>query len=296
VRWSVIPISPRNSPTSRASARNSRLNWLSRCAHQTHCAHLIRATTETLRVKSPLAGLRIMLTRPARSNDDIADALRHAGAIVDEVPLVRIVPPADAAALESAAAAADMADWVAFTSANGVAAFARARREPLGEHMRVAAVGSSTAAAVKSLLFRQVDAVPPTFVAEALADAIAAMGPPNASIVVFQAQGAREALVQKLRDHGFTVTAVAAYATVEAPPADLAEHVRAADAIVLTSASGARSLMQGIRAADLAARAVVCIGDITAQAARGLGIPVAATAHAASAKGVVEALDTVFSH
>jgi len=236
-----------------------------------------------------------MLTRPARSNDDIADALRQAGAIVDEVPLVRIVPPADAAALESAAAAADMADWVAFTSTNGVAAFARARREPLGEHMRIAAVGSATAAAVKSLLFRQVDAVPPTFVAEALADAIAALGPQHASIAVFQAQGAREALVQKLRGHGFTVTAVNAYATAVALPADFAEHVRAVDAIVLTSASGARALMRGVGAGDLARTAVACIGPVTAQEARRLGIPVAATARTASAKGVVEALEALFS-
>jgi uroporphyrinogen-III synthase len=236
-----------------------------------------------------------MLTRPARAHDDIADALRRAGALVDEVPLVRIVPPDDGAALESAAATADMADWIAFTSANGVAAFARARREPLGEHMRIAAVGSATAAAVKSLLLRQVDAVPPTFVAEALADAITAIGPPHASVAVFQAQGAREALVHKLRDAGFTVTAVAAYATMEAPPADLGEHVRGADAIVLTSASGARALASAIRAPDLVSKAVVCIGPITAQEARRLGIPVSATAPTASARGVVEALAASFS-
>ena len=237
-----------------------------------------------------------MLTRPARSDDGIADALRRAGAAVDEVPLIRIVPPADLAALESAAAAADMADWIAFTSANGVAAFARARREPLGEHTRIAAVGSATAAAVKSLLFRPVDAVPPTFVAESLADAITAIGPPHASIAVFQARGARETMVQKLRDAGFTVTAVAAYSPVEAPPPDLAEHVHAADAIVLTSASGARSLARGIPAHELAGAAVVCIGDITAHEASRLGIPVAAVAQSSSARGLVAALEAHFSN
>jgi uroporphyrinogen-III synthase len=235
-----------------------------------------------------------MLTRPAQEHDDIAQALRDAGAVVDVVPLIRIVPPPDEAALRSAAATADMADWIAFTSANGVEGFARARSEPLGSRPRIAAVGPATAAAVQRLLYRGADLVPKTFTAGALAADIAAIGPPRASIHIFQAQSARPELVARLRDAGFSVIATSAYATLEAPLDDLIQHVRDADTIVLTSGSGARALARGLghdpglRA--LTGKQIVCIGAITAREARSCGMTVAAIARSASAQGVIDAL------
>jgi uroporphyrinogen-III synthase len=235
-----------------------------------------------------------MLARPACARDDIAAALRAAGADVDVVPLIRIVPPRDEAALRSAAATADMADWIAFTSANGVAGFARVRSEPLDARPQLAAVGPATAAAIEALLRRRAALVPKSYVAEALADEIAAAGPPHASVAIFQAQDARPALAQRLRASGFSVVATAAYATIESPPADLLARVRAADTIVLTSASGARSLARGLAADSgaqaLAGKTIACIGAVTAQEARLCGIAVAVTAPNASASGVVDAL------
>jgi uroporphyrinogen-III synthase len=245
-------------------------------------------------VTRTLAGLRVMLTRPAQARDQIADALRAAGADVDVVPLIRIVPPRDEAALRSAAAAADMADWIVFTSANGVAGFARARREPLGIRTRIAAVGPATATAIEGLLGRRAALVPRTHVAEALADVLVAAGPPRASVAVFQAQDARPVLAERLRAAGFSVTATPAYATIETPPPDLDQHVRAANTIVLTSGSGARSLARGLGAAPglraLTGKTIACIGAVTAQEARRCGIAVAVTAQSASARGVVDAL------
>lgn len=233
-----------------------------------------------------------MLTRPAHAHDDIAEALRDAGASVDAVPLIQIVPLRDEAALQSAASTADMADWIAFTSANGVAAFARARRKPLGGQPRIAAIGSATAAAVECLLHRRPDLVPKTFAADTLADEIATIGPSHASIAVFQAQGARPELVQRLRAAGLSAVATPAYATLESAPADLIEHVRVADTIVLTSGSGARSLVRGLGKdlGTLTGKTVACIGAVTAREARRCGIAVAVISHSASARGVVEAL------
>jgi uroporphyrinogen-III synthase len=235
-----------------------------------------------------------MLTRPVHARDEIAEALRAAGASVDLVPLIQIVAPRDEAALQSAANAADAADWVAFTSANGVAAFARARGEPLGSRPRIAAIGPATAAAIEELLHRRPALVPKTSVAEALAQEIAAIGPAKASIAIFQAQGARPQLAEQLRAAGFSVVATSAYATIESPPADLIQRLRVADTIVLTSGSGARSLARGL-AADpglraLAGKTVACIGAVTAREARRCGIAVAVTARSASGRGVVDAL------
>jgi uroporphyrinogen-III synthase len=245
-------------------------------------------------VKGSLAGVRVMLTRPAQARDDIAEALRAAGASVDVVPLTRIVPPRDEAALQSAAQAADMADWIVFTSANGVAAFARSRSEPLGARTRIAAVGPATAAAIESLLYARAALIPKTFDAQALADELAAIGPPHASIAIFQAQNARPNLAQRLRAAGFSITATPAYATIEAPPADLADHVRAANAIVLTSGSGARALARGLGDSDglraLDGKTIACIGTVTAREARRCGILVSVIAKNANAHGVVDAL------
>lgn len=243
-----------------------------------------------------------MLTRPAHARDGIAQALKAAGTHVDVVPLIRIVPPGDEAALHSAAAAADMADWIVFTSANGVTAFAAARREPLGARAQVAAIGPATAAAVESSLGRRAALVPKTAVAEALADALIAAGPPQAQVAVFQAQDARPVLAERLRAAGFSVVATSAYATLEADPANIADRVRAADAIVLTSGSSARALVRGLaRGSDaqglasgaaraLAGKLVVCLGAITAQEAQRCGIVVSATAKNATAAGVLDAL------
>ena len=236
----------------------------------------------------------MLLTRPVHARDEIAEALRAAGASVDLVPLIRIAPPRDEAALRSAAAAADTADWIAFTSANGVAAFARARSEPLASHPKIAAIGPATAAAIEELLHRRPALVSKRSVAEALAEEIAAIGPPYASIAIFQAQGARPQLAEQLSAAGFSVIATSAYATIESPPADLIQHLRVADAIVLTSGSGARSLALGL-AADSGLRAltgktVACIGAVTAREARRCGIAVAVTARNASGRGVVDAL------
>lgn len=235
-----------------------------------------------------------MLTRPVRGRDEIADALRAAGALVDVVPLIRIVPPRDESALQSAALTAGTADWIVFTSANGVAAFAGARREPLGTRTSIAAIGPATAASVETLLSRHAALVPETHVAESLADALISAGPARGSIALFQAQEARPVLARLLRAAGFSVTATAAYATLESPPADLVKHVRDAQAIVLTSGSGARALARGL--ADdpglraLTGKTIACIGAVTAGEARRLGIEVAVTAQSASARGLVEAL------
>ena len=242
----------------------------------------------------PLDGLRVMLTRPAQARDDIAAALRAAGAVVDAVPLIGIEPPRDEASLLSAAAVADLADWVAFTSANGVAAFARARHAPLGARTKIAAVGPSTAAAVRSQLKRRADLVPVHHDAAALADAIAATGPAHASVSIFQAEEARPTLAEHLRAAGFAVMVAAAYATVETPPANIADRVRSADAIVLTSGSGARALARGLAAGPgveaLAGKTVACIGAVTAEQAQRSGIGGVLTARDATPQGLVALL------
>ena len=67
-----------------------------------------------------LSGATVAVTRPRNQAVAMTSALSAAGAIVLEVPLIRIVPVADNRALRGAAAHAHACDWLVFTSANAV--------------------------------------------------------------------------------------------------------------------------------------------------------------------------------
>lgn len=240
-----------------------------------------------------LAGLRVLLTRPAESSSGLADSLRAAGATVSAVPLIQIAETSDPSALQVAADNADVADWLIFTSANGVASFARCRHEPLPARVHIAVVGPATAAAVQSVLRRPVDVIPERHNSEALATAFISHAKRGASIFVFHPEGGASDLPSRLRAAGYTVNAVAAYRTVPVPPADIAQHVSRADAIVLMSGSQARALALGLgknAGEALRDKLVVAIGERTAQDARRAGVRADAIARDVTPDAVANAL------
>lgn len=245
-------------------------------------------------MEGPLTGTRVLLTRPARASEEFATLLRAQGADVACTPLIQIVPPPDERAFQVGVDAADDAHWVVFTSANGVNAFAGRRNVPLDPHTKIAAVGQATARAVRAAFGRTPDLVPVRSDARSLADALQAAAREGARIAIFAALGARRVLERQLREAGFAVSATAAYATRETPARDIAGEVARADVIVLTSGSGARALAAGLaRGPGLSAlrgKSVACIGPVTADEARRIGIAVAAVADEPSALGVLSAV------
>src|SRR5215471_11860868 len=73
----------------------------------------------------PLAGKRILVTRTREQASVLSEHLRTLGAIPVEFPTIRIVPPEDWNALDSALhrlciSKGSAYDWLMFTSANGV--------------------------------------------------------------------------------------------------------------------------------------------------------------------------------
>jgi uroporphyrinogen-III synthase len=218
-----------------------------------------------------LSGRRIVVTSPGA----LADRLREFGVDVVDAPTIAIVGDAvtdvDPAAF----------DWVAYTSANAVA-----RVDPRGAR-RVAAVGPATAAAVEAAGVA-VDLVAREAVAEALVEAFPD-GP--GSVLLPQAERARAVLADGLRAKGWDVRVVAAYATAPVEPSE--EVLRAAataDAITFLSASATETWPP-----DCVPSRVVCIGPITAAAARDRGIAVAAVADPHTIDGVIGALVAVLA-
>ncbi len=99
---------------------------------------------------SPLSGIRVVVTRAEHQSDGLAAAFTREGALVEPLPLLEIVPPADPRPLERAASALPLYEWVVFTSANAVEAFLPKVQGALPVRLRAAAVGPATAAALRS--------------------------------------------------------------------------------------------------------------------------------------------------
>ncbi len=240
----------------------------------------------------PLAGRRIVVTRPRAQAGPLADGLADLGATVTVLPLVAIEPLDDTASLDAAARGLSSYDWVVLTSANGAAALGRALAGAQLSGPKVAAVGPATAEAVRTL-GGEVAFVPAVFAAE---DVAAGLGPlAGARVLLPQADVAPSDLAIELRARGADVDAIAAYRTVAVEPSyALREELeRESDAIVLASGSAARSLA-ALNVALAAGTVLVCIGPKTASEAREVGLPVGLVAAEATAEGIIQTLVSHF--
>ncbi len=240
----------------------------------------------------PLAGKRVVVTRFEPEDGPLAAALRRAGAEPLVVPLVGIAPLATEDTPGSPALR-DF-DWIAFTSANGVRMFcARLSAEELTafrSHRGIAAVGPATARAVAGAGGNSA-VTAPEFIAESLAEALGNVR--GQRILWPRAAGARSALSEMLRSRGADVTERILYETIAlAVPDDTRSVVLDADAITFTSPSAVRAFVACF-GAEVSPR-IVCIGPVTAAAARDVGLTLDGVASFFTLDGVVRALTDVF--
>ena len=243
----------------------------------------------------PLAGRRIVVTRPRERAGALTAALEHLGATVVLVPLVETCALEDPSVLEEAVRRVDRYAWIVFTSATAVAAVRD--RLPAGGALRgarVAAVGPATAAAVAELGTAPAF-VPDRFEAASIAEGLGELA--GLRVLLPQADAASPALADELRRRGALVDAVVAYRTRTLAPSseELTELRRGADAVVLASGSAARGLAVAAQQAPaLRAALLVCIGPRTAEVACELGLRVGLVADEASTEGIIQALTTHF--
>jgi len=236
----------------------------------------------------------VVVTRAADQAGELVSALSTLGAAVVEVPVISIAPPEDGgAALRAALAGIGDGDWLAVTSANGVAAVLDALTDgALPPGVRVAAVGPATARALRDAGIEP-SLVPAQAVAEALADAFGAPDVDRSRrVVLAQAERARPALAERLASAGWDVTPVVAYRTIDAPvDGDLLARAAAADAITCTSGSTVDAFLAAASGVvDGLPATVVCIGPVTAAVARRHGVAVAAVADPHTTEGLVAAV------
>lgn len=233
-----------------------------------------------------------MVTRAAHQAEELAAPLRALGAEVILLPMIAIAPPDDAKPLIRAAHNADQYDWIVFTSANAVQAFAAHLRQP-PIAPKIAVVGAAThhAATEHGL---QVALVPERYVAEALAQAFADENLRGKRVLIPRAAVARDVVPDKLRELGAQVEVVEAYRN-EMPEAS-ATRAREIfrdplpDWALFASPSAIQNLATATGTDVLREVKLASIGPITSAAIKAFGLAVTAEADPHTVDGLVQAV------
>jgi uroporphyrinogen-III synthase len=253
----------------------------------------------------PLAGKRILATRAEEQSQDLVAILESVGAVPILFPTIRIVPLDDNRELDARLQNLRDYDWVIFTSVNGVRhVFDRLKTLGLParafDNLKVAAIGPAT----EALLHQHglvVSLRPDEYIAEAIVAALLARGPVTGKrFLLLRVDIARAVLREQLAAHGAIVDEIAVYQTALGQPEAAAyEALRAGvDAITFTSSSTVRHFFDllGDEAGQIASGSVVaCIGPITAQTAREMGLRVDVVAREYTIPGLVTALTDLFA-
>jgi len=252
------------------------------------------------KVKSPFdSNPQVLVTRPREQATELVALLHEHGFAPVRFPAIAIRPIAPNPALDAALERLADYDWVVFTSVNGVRiAWERALQldKTAGlQTAQVAAIGPKTAAALRH---RGVSPafVPAEYVAEAILPGLGDLR--GRRVLLLRAAQARQALPQYIRRAGGQADEIPVYETVPGQPSPSAWSAlrRGVDYLTFTSPSTARYFVDLVRRADLdpldlpGAPRVVCIGPITAAAARQLGFVVAAVARPYTAEGLADTL------
>ncbi|MGA7743474.1 MAG: uroporphyrinogen-III synthase [Polyangia bacterium] len=211
-----------------------------------------------------LEGLRVLVTRPARSEaDNWAAALSAVGATVIPYPTIEVLPPPSWEALDQALRQFGCYDWIIFTSKPAVS-FTASRmdggRFPTGSaRPRVAAVGRETARALEKA-GAHVDLVPSDQRQDGLMDAFRNLET-GARLLFPHAFAGRDALIEALRDRGCQVDVVAAYQTAPLSPLPPPPVF---DVAIFASPSALRAFVEKHGTSFLASKTVAVIGPTTA--------------------------------
>lgn len=193
----------------------------------------------------PLAGLGIIVTRPARQAAGFAQKLAALGASPIVFPAIVILPPENRAALDAAHARLSDFELAFFVSANAVE---YGVPDPARWPVRIAsfAPGPGTAAALAAVGIVDVQIPTTTFDSVGLLALPALADLSGRRVVLFRGEGGRDLLANTLRARGARVDEVPCYrrAAPSSGSAGLIEALRRgrAHALTVTSSEGLDNL------------------------------------------------------
>ena len=241
-----------------------------------------------------LFGKNILVTRARAQASALSEKLKALGANSIEVPAIRLTDPEDNwstadAAIRSIGVHQRAYQLVVFTSPNGVNRFLD-RMMTLGKDIRclgtmlTAAIGSSTAAAMKKRGLIA-DVIGKEFRAEGLVEALRGRVCNGWRVLIPRAQEARNLLPEELEEMGASVDVVPVYRTVM--DEDSREKLQSIadsekiDLVTFTSSSTVSNFVKLLGGKEEAEKffskgavRTACIGPITADTCREMGLPV----------------------
>ena len=187
-----------------------------------------------------LAGRTILVTRASHQAGALSRGLEQRGATVLCSPAIAIESSPELANRLEAFACLDIFNWLIVTSQNGVNALGESGlswRESLT--VKCAVVGPKTEAAMRALGWPVHITAEPAHAKELLRR-MAAQVSKDDRVLLLQGNQAPNNLELGLREFGVDVTRVEAYRTVPGSCENLAEFVKAAEAVLFTSGTTAR--------------------------------------------------------
>jgi uroporphyrinogen III methyltransferase/synthase len=256
----------------------------------------------------PLFGKRVLVTRSRTQASRMCELLEDAGAVPVELPAIAIAPPDDFAPLDDAVSRLSTYGWVIFASVNAVdSVFERLDARGLDARAygsaRVGAIGPATCAALERRGIHA-DFTPSRSISSAALEELAAYEWTGVSVLLPAADIGRDELADGLSHLGAKVERITAYRTVTPP--DAAQRASQAfddgiDIVTFTSSSTVRNLLalldeSGGRGREaLTGSLVACIGPVTADTARKLGLRVDIEAGEHTVEGLAQSLINHFS-
>ena len=232
--------------------------------------------------KRPLAGVRVLVTRPKELVSTLANLLREKGAEVLELPAIRTVPVKDMTDVDAAIERLSKGgyDWLVFTSPSGVSIFFD-RLIALHDlralnGVKLAAIGQGTQKALLKYGLRA-DFLPSVYDGETLGRELRSVCAPGSRVLIPRAAIGNHELIEELeKGEGFEITDVATYDTEYATSDVIDERGEIErgdiDFAVFTSASTVRGFAAAVPDVDYSRVNAVCIGKQTAAEARKRGM------------------------
>ncbi len=255
---------------------------------------------ESLAMSRPLAGKRIVITRPSSVSNDLQARLSAEGATIIPCPLISIEYPQDISDSHEVFERLGEYDWIVFTSMHGVLGFwkqliAQGLDARALAKCKLAVVGPRTLTALTDQGI-QVDLIPQVHDAKSLANEMIQQHGETLKRVLF-AKGdlALDTLPAALKHAGVAVDEIVVYHTVDISPPEISRLALedGADAIMFFSPSA----LQRYVSLDLPTKdtIIACIGPTTAEAAVMVGLTAHVVAQDHTARGLIEALLAYFT-
>ena len=246
----------------------------------------------------PLSGRKILVTATEIIARPLAEYIRRLGGEPVVISLIGV--KGQEMSRIKAVLTSPGKRWLVFTSRNGVRFFFEQMKK---EQVDIRSLGDSRIAVMGAGTRKELenwgcyaDLVPEQSCSESLAKALCAHAEPDEAICLFRAEEASDVLTKRLREKQYRVVDIPTYRTeiMWKKRELLREMLEDVDAVTFCSASAVSAFVQMTEGHDLVAK-TICIGPVTAQAAKKAGLHIDKVAEQYDLEGVTEALCAILS-